>query len=70
MKIIKVIWGNSIDHSLSGLILAENEAGERYWYLGSLMGATTEKDDINYILKWGQKLPEDIFTKKHEVDLL
>lgn len=70
MRIIKVMWGNSLDGSVSGLILAENGAGEKHWYLGSRMGAITEKSDIDYILKWGQKLPENIFTKKHEVDLL
>lgn len=70
MKVIKVIWGNSLDNSLSGLILAENDDGRRYWYLGSRVNCATEQEDIDYILNWGQKYPLEYFSKvleeKHE----
>lgn len=56
MKVIKTIWGNSIDHSLSGLILAENDEGKQYWYLGSRKEWTTKEGDTDYILKWGRKI--------------
>lgn len=70
MRIIRAMWGNTIDDSVSGLILAENRTGERHWYLGSRKHYTNEMEDIKHILEYGTKLPEDIFTKKHEVDLL
>lgn len=70
MRILRVIWGNSFDCSLSGLILAEDKTGRRNWYLGSRQDWSDEREDIDYILRWGAKLPEDMFTKTHEIDLL
>lgn len=41
------------------MILAENDAKELNWYLGSRKKAGTETEDIDYILKYGQKFPVD-----------
>lgn len=63
MKVIKTIWGNSINHSVSGLILAENNQGKRHWYLGSSNCYSTEEAAINYIIDWGSKFTEEEFKE-------
>lgn len=58
-KIIDSIWGNSLDGSLSGIVIVEDDIGKRRAFLGSKQDATTEEVDAEYIAGWGNELRVD-----------
>lgn len=58
MKVIEVIWISSLAGQL-GIVLTENEVGEKKARIGVALGAD-EKADIEYIMEYGGKInPKD-----------
>lgn len=55
-QIIDTIWGNSFDGSLCGIVIVENDMGERSAFIGSKRHVSSELGDAEYIARWGNKL--------------
>lgn len=57
MKIINAWWQSTLGSAAcSGIIIAENDIGERHVYIGALESASdSEEGDAKYICNYGQK---------------
>ena len=55
MTIIETIWFSTLQAGQLGIVCAENEVGERKFYLGTATGSNVEVD-AQVIVDWGAKL--------------
>ncbi len=56
-------WFNSIDGSVSGLVIGTRTDGSKYAVIGSRMAASSEELDAIHISNWGTKITADQFRK-------
>ena len=59
MKILNSMFFSSMTRNSIGLVLIENDAGEKKGYIGVCEGES-EAVDIENIINFGAKVPEDI----------
>lgn len=61
MKAIKHWWFTG-GTGCTGIVLAENNDGERHLYIGTVHGYD-EQADIQTLLDWGSKIPASILAE-------
>lgn len=70
LEVLDEYYSSAPDGSIGGLVVAKNKVtGSINFYLASRNRYTTEKQDINYFLSFGTKIPIDsmkFFVKQIE----